>query len=185
MALLSLLTLLYRWRKRGVAADRKMMWAWLISGPIGLVALEAGGSSAGDYSAVDIELHAHRGRSDPDAHLAAPFWTFTLIITSSWASCGGAAQAPGGRHATGPRRGGDGPRREGDDAHVTEAMLGFVMAGSIRPLSPSSSGGLRRRVWDLFASTAHQNGATRRCLIARAMGPVWEVNHVWLSSARC
>lgn len=33
--------------------------------------------------------------------------------------------------------------------------------------------------WDLTAGTAH-NGARMRTTIERAMGPVWEANHVWL-----
>jgi cytochrome d ubiquinol oxidase subunit II len=33
--------------------------------------------------------------------------------------------------------------------------------------------------WDLIAGSAH-NGARMRTTIERAMGPVWEANHVWL-----
>ncbi len=33
-------------------------------------------------------------------------------------------------------------------------------------------------VWDLFASGPRRN--QQRSAIARAIGPVWEVNHVWI-----
>ncbi|AGC48781.1 cytochrome d ubiquinol oxidase subunit II [Myxococcus stipitatus DSM 14675] len=60
----------------------------------------------------------------------------------------------------------------------TEAMLGFVMAGAFVLYALFGGADFGGGVWDLFASGPRK--AEQRTLIARAMGPVWEVNHVWL-----
>jgi cytochrome d ubiquinol oxidase subunit II len=39
-------------------------------------------------------------------------------------------------------------------------------------------------VWDLLAGRTPR-GRPQRNLIERPIGPVWEANHVWLSSSSC
>ncbi|AGC48782.1 cytochrome d ubiquinol oxidase subunit I [Myxococcus stipitatus DSM 14675] len=81
MALLSLVTLVYRWRKKAWPSGRKMMWAWLVAGPLGLVALEAGWlvTEWGRQPWIVRGVMRTADAVTPVPHLAAPFWTFTLV----------------------------------------------------------------------------------------------------------
>jgi len=60
----------------------------------------------------------------------------------------------------------------------TELILGFAMAGTFVLYALFGGADFGGGVWDLFASGPRK--AEQRALIARALGPVWEVNHVWL-----
>ncbi|MFY2558490.1 cytochrome ubiquinol oxidase subunit I [Corallococcus terminator] len=81
MALLALVTLGYRWRKKAWPSGRKMMWAWLVSGPLGLVALEAGWlvTEWGRQPWIVRGVMRTADAVTPVPHLAAPFWTFTVV----------------------------------------------------------------------------------------------------------
>ncbi|MFP2927915.1 cytochrome ubiquinol oxidase subunit I [Pyxidicoccus sp. 3LG] len=81
MALLALVTLAYRWRKKAWPAGRKLMWAWLIAGPLGVVALEAGWlvTEWGRQPWIIRGVMRTAEAVTPVPHLAAPFWTFTAV----------------------------------------------------------------------------------------------------------
>jgi cytochrome bd ubiquinol oxidase subunit II len=60
----------------------------------------------------------------------------------------------------------------------TELLLGFAVAGTFVLYSLFGGADFGGGVWDLLAAGPRK--AEQRALIARAIGPVWEVNHVWL-----
>ncbi|WP_224244817.1 cytochrome d ubiquinol oxidase subunit II [Hyalangium gracile] len=60
----------------------------------------------------------------------------------------------------------------------TELLLAFAVAGTFVLYSIFGGADFGGGVWDLLASGPRK--AEQRALIARALGPVWEVNHVWL-----
>ncbi|MDY7232355.1 cytochrome d ubiquinol oxidase subunit II [Hyalangium rubrum] len=60
----------------------------------------------------------------------------------------------------------------------TELVLGFAVAGTFVLYSLFGGADFGGGVWDLLASGPRK--AEQRALIAHALGPVWEVNHVWL-----
>ena len=81
MALLALVTLGWRWRKKAWPHGRKLMWAWLLSGPLGVVAMEAGWLVT-EWGRQPWILRGVMRTADavtPVPHLAAPFWTFTAV----------------------------------------------------------------------------------------------------------
>lgn len=81
MALLALVTLGWRWRKKAWPHGRKLMWAWLVSGPLGVVAMEAGWLVT-EWGRQPWILRGVMRTADavtPVPHLAAPFWTFTAV----------------------------------------------------------------------------------------------------------
>ena len=61
---------------------------------------------------------------------------------------------------------------------TTELLLGFTVAGTFVLYALFGGADFGGGVWDLLASGPRK--AEQRSLIARALGPVWEVNHVWL-----
>lgn len=81
MALLALVTLGYRWRKKAWPDGRWMMRAWLWAGPLGLVALEAGWlvTEWGRQPWIVRGVMRTAEAVTPVPHLAAPFFTFTLV----------------------------------------------------------------------------------------------------------
>ncbi|WP_224362481.1 cytochrome d ubiquinol oxidase subunit II [Hyalangium versicolor] len=60
----------------------------------------------------------------------------------------------------------------------TELFLAFAVAGTFVLYSIFGGADFGGGVWDLLAAGPRK--AEQRALIARAIGPVWEVNHVWL-----
>ncbi|HEX8539603.1 MAG TPA: cytochrome d ubiquinol oxidase subunit II, partial [Cystobacter sp.] len=60
----------------------------------------------------------------------------------------------------------------------TELLLGGVLVAALILYALFGGADFGGGVWDLLASGPRQ--ARQRELIARALGPVWEVNHVWL-----
>ncbi|MBU8897994.1 cytochrome d ubiquinol oxidase subunit II [Corallococcus sp. M34] len=60
----------------------------------------------------------------------------------------------------------------------TEALLGFAVAGTFVLYALFGGADFGGGVWDLLAFGPRK--AEQRALIAQAMGPIWEVNHVWL-----
>ncbi|AKF84049.1 cytochrome BD ubiquinol oxidase subunit II [Myxococcus fulvus 124B02] len=60
----------------------------------------------------------------------------------------------------------------------TDVLLGFLLAGTFVLYALFGGADFGGGVWDLLAFGPRK--AEQRALIARAMGPVWEVNHVWL-----
>ncbi|NOJ77823.1 cytochrome d ubiquinol oxidase subunit II [Myxococcus xanthus] len=60
----------------------------------------------------------------------------------------------------------------------TDAILGFAVAGTFVLYALFGGADFGGGVWDLLASGPRK--AEQRALIARAIGPVWEVNHIWL-----
>ncbi|HZI09163.1 MAG TPA: cytochrome ubiquinol oxidase subunit I [Myxococcus sp.] len=81
MALLALVTLAYRWRKKAWPVGRRMTWAWLLSGPLGVVAMEAGWlvTEWGRQPWIIRGVMRTADAVTPVPHLAAPFWTFTAV----------------------------------------------------------------------------------------------------------
>ncbi|AKQ70731.1 Cytochrome d ubiquinol oxidase subunit I [Myxococcus hansupus] len=81
MALLALASLGWRWRKKAWPHGRKWLWAWLLSGPLGVVAMEAGWLVT-EWGRQPWILRGVMRTADavtPVPHLAAPFWTFTAV----------------------------------------------------------------------------------------------------------
>ncbi len=81
MALLALASLGWRWRKKAWPQGRKWLWAWLLSGPLGVVAMEAGWLVT-EWGRQPWILRGVMRTADavtPVPHLAAPFWTFTAV----------------------------------------------------------------------------------------------------------
>jgi cytochrome d ubiquinol oxidase subunit I len=81
MALLALVTLWLRWRRRVWPEGPGMMRAWLLASPLGLVALEAGWMVT-EWGRQPWIIHGVMRTSQavtPVPHLAVPFWTFTLV----------------------------------------------------------------------------------------------------------
>ncbi|MFP2927916.1 cytochrome d ubiquinol oxidase subunit II [Pyxidicoccus sp. 3LG] len=60
----------------------------------------------------------------------------------------------------------------------TEALLGFAVAGTFVLYALFGGADFGGGVWDLLASGPRKQ--EQRALIAHALGPVWEVNHIWL-----
>jgi cytochrome d ubiquinol oxidase subunit II len=58
-------------------------------------------------------------------------------------------------------------------------MVAAVMFAAITLYAVFAGADFGSGMWDLFAGDARKGAATRR-LIDRAIGPVWEANHVWL-----
>jgi cytochrome d ubiquinol oxidase subunit I len=81
MALLALVTLVLRWRRREWPVSRRMMRAWLLVSPLGVLAMEAGWLVT-EWGRQPWIIHGVMRTSQavtPVPHLAAPFWTFTLV----------------------------------------------------------------------------------------------------------
>jgi cytochrome d ubiquinol oxidase subunit I len=81
MALLALVTLWRRWRQREWPSGRRLLRAWLLSGPLGVVAMEAGWlvTEWGRQPWIVRGIMRTSAAVTPVPHLAAPFWTFTLV----------------------------------------------------------------------------------------------------------
>jgi cytochrome d ubiquinol oxidase subunit I len=111
MALLALVTLAYRWRKKAWPEGRRMMWAWLLSGPLGVVAMEAGWlvTEWGRQPWIVRGVMRTAEAVTPVPHLAAPFWTFTAV----YLFLGATVVFLMVRQVKGTL-----PGREGGDAHV-------------------------------------------------------------------
>jgi cytochrome d ubiquinol oxidase subunit II len=60
----------------------------------------------------------------------------------------------------------------------TELLLGGAMVGAFLLYALFGGADFGGGVWDLLASGPRKAG--QRALISKALGPVWEVNHVWL-----
>jgi cytochrome d ubiquinol oxidase subunit I len=81
MALLALVTLGLRWRRKAWPDGRWLTWAWLVSGPLGVVAMEAGWlvTEWGRQPWIVRGVMRTAEAVTPVPHLAAPFWTFTAV----------------------------------------------------------------------------------------------------------
>lgn len=81
MALLALVTLGLRWKRKAWPEGRWLTWAWLLSGPLGVVALEAGWlvTEWGRQPWIVRGVMRTADAVTPVPHLAAPFWTFTAV----------------------------------------------------------------------------------------------------------
>jgi cytochrome d ubiquinol oxidase subunit I len=87
MALLSVVTLFLRWRRKGWPEDRRVLWGWLVCGPLGVVAMEAGWlvTEWGRQPWIVRGVMRTADAVTPVPHLAAPFWTFSLVYLFLWA----------------------------------------------------------------------------------------------------
>jgi cytochrome d ubiquinol oxidase subunit I len=81
MALLALVTLGLRWRKREWPSGPRMMRLWLWASPLGVLAMEAGWlvTEWGRQPWIIRGVMRTAEAVTPVPHLAAPFWTFTLV----------------------------------------------------------------------------------------------------------
>ncbi|MBK8256725.1 MAG: cytochrome ubiquinol oxidase subunit I [Polyangiaceae bacterium] len=81
MALLAVVTLFSWWRKWNLFASRKYLWAVVLSGPLGMIALEAGWlvTEFGRQPWVVKGFLRTKDAVTPFPHLAVPFWTFTVV----------------------------------------------------------------------------------------------------------
>jgi cytochrome bd ubiquinol oxidase subunit II len=62
--------------------------------------------------------------------------------------------------------------------HVTENLLAAVMVGALILYLLGGGADFGGGVWDLLASGPRRR--EQRLLIEKAIGPIWEANHVWL-----
>lgn len=81
MALLAVVTLFAWWRRRTWLDSRKYLWVVVLSGPLGMIALEAGWlvTEFGRQPWIMRGIMRTKDAVTPFPHLAAPFWTFTLV----------------------------------------------------------------------------------------------------------
>ncbi|WP_309893990.1 cytochrome ubiquinol oxidase subunit I [Archangium sp.] len=81
MALLAVVTLLLRWRLEAWPEDRRVLWGWLLCGPLGGVAMEAGWlvTEWGRQPWIIRGVMRTADAVTPVPNLAVPFWTFTLV----------------------------------------------------------------------------------------------------------
>jgi cytochrome d ubiquinol oxidase subunit I len=81
MALLAVVTLLLRWRHKAWPEGRRVLWGWLLCGPLGVVALEAGWlvTEWGRQPWIVRGLMRTADAVTPVRPLAVPFVTFTLV----------------------------------------------------------------------------------------------------------
>ena len=61
---------------------------------------------------------------------------------------------------------------------TTELLLGGVIMGALSLYAVFGGADFGGGVWDLFAAGPRK--AEQRALIEKAIGPIWEANHVWL-----
>jgi cytochrome d ubiquinol oxidase subunit I len=81
MALLALVTLVLRWRQGAWPQGRRVLGAWLVCGPLGAVAMEAGWLVT-EWGRQPWILRGVMRTADavtPVGPLAVPFWTFSLV----------------------------------------------------------------------------------------------------------
>jgi cytochrome d ubiquinol oxidase subunit I len=81
MALLAAVTLWLRWRRGEWPQGRKLLWGWLLCGPLGVVAMEAGWlvTEWGRQPWIVRGVMRTAEAVTPVPNLAVPFWTFTLV----------------------------------------------------------------------------------------------------------
>ena len=81
MALLAVVAGFLAWRKRGVPVARPFLWAVVAASPLGIVAMEAGWlvTELGRQPWIVHGAMRTKDAVTPFPHLAAPFWTFTLV----------------------------------------------------------------------------------------------------------
>jgi cytochrome d ubiquinol oxidase subunit I len=81
MALLAVVAAFLAWRKRGVPDARLFLWAVVAASPLGLIAMEAGWlvTELGRQPWIVHGAMKTKDAVTPFPHLAAPFWTFTLV----------------------------------------------------------------------------------------------------------
>jgi cytochrome d ubiquinol oxidase subunit I len=82
MALLAVVTLFLRWRRKAWPEDRRVLWGWLLCGPLGVVAMEAGWlvTEWGRQPWIIRGVMRTADAVTPVPNLGAPFWTFTLVF---------------------------------------------------------------------------------------------------------
>lgn len=81
MALLSVFTLVYWAVKKRLPPQRRFLWAWTITGPLGIVAMEAGWLVT-EWGRQPWIVHGMMRTAEavtPFPSLAPPFWTFTFV----------------------------------------------------------------------------------------------------------
>jgi cytochrome d ubiquinol oxidase subunit I len=81
MALLAVVAAISAWKKRGLPDGRRFLWAVVLSGPLGIIAMEAGWlvTELGRQPWIVRGAMRTRDAVTPFPHLAAPFWTFTIV----------------------------------------------------------------------------------------------------------
>jgi cytochrome d ubiquinol oxidase subunit I len=81
MAALAAVTAFLAWRKRGLPDARLFLWAVVLASPLGIIAMEAGWlvTEFGRQPWIVFGVMRTRDAVTPFPHLAAPFWTFTLV----------------------------------------------------------------------------------------------------------
>ncbi|WP_395811206.1 cytochrome ubiquinol oxidase subunit I [Archangium minus] len=81
MALLAVVTLFLRWRHKAWPEGRRVLWGWLLCGPLGVVAMEAGWlvTEWGRQPWIIRGVMRTADAVTPVPNLAVPFWTFTLV----------------------------------------------------------------------------------------------------------
>lgn len=81
MALLAGVTLFLRWRHKAWPEGRRVLGGWLLCGPLGVVAMEAGWlvTEWGRQPWIVRGLMRTADAATPVPNLAVPFWTFTLV----------------------------------------------------------------------------------------------------------
>ena len=81
MALLAVVAGFLAWRKKGLPDGRLFLWAVVVSGPLGFIALEAGWlvTELGRQPWIMHGIMRTRDAVTPFPHLLPPFWTFTAL----------------------------------------------------------------------------------------------------------
>lgn len=76
-----MVTLLGFWRRWDLAGSRRYLWAVVASGPLGMIALEAGWlvTELGRQPWIMRGAMRTRDAVTPFPHLSVPFWVFTIV----------------------------------------------------------------------------------------------------------
>ena len=164
----------------------------MICGPLGFVALEAGWVVT-EVGRQPWVIHGILRTSEvvtPASGVPAMFYAFALlyltlgttVVLLLWNLRSAATEAVLApqevpvEHVSSPSTGGgEGPMTHDTLAINLAAAVALVGLMIYAALGGADFGG---GVWDLFATGPRRH--VQRQAIARAMGPVWEANHVWL-----
>ncbi len=175
LALVSLVALWLMWRRRDLTRHRWLLRALVLAAPDGLH-LHRGGLDRhrGRAPAVDHprpDAHRGRGHAHARARGAVPRVHRALLRARRR---GGLAPLPAGAPEPAGHGGGPGVMAGLGPAELVAGVVLVALTAYVLLGGADFGGG----VWDLLASGPRKR--EQRALIAEAIGPIWEANHVWL-----
>ena len=179
MALL-VLSAWYLWAalKRKNLANRRLLWALVAASPLGFIALEAGWTvtevGRQPWIIYQVMRTADAGHTGARVDDLADRYPAALL---------GPGSGAGGAAASGAPYGLRGDTRTQSAGHYwfgleLELLVGGAMLLVLTAYVVLAGADFGAGVWDLLATGPRKD--EQRHVIAKAIGPVWEANHVWL-----